>query len=169
MQQSSVALTDMNDPRRSARKIMDQWRIDHKINTAIRRNNGENMPVASDAIGRGDFVEVTVTARIEVIRTRRSQGSKVSFIMHDVVRLWSAQEAKVSEGHIIHDEAHRMHNQHLVNDEQSLSATRNDMTQPTLTMSKVIRLAPLIAVNKAEKKTHAIGPREDTVMETDKD
>ncbi|EIW62573.1 uncharacterized protein TRAVEDRAFT_42931 [Trametes versicolor FP-101664 SS1] len=95
---SAVTLTDANDPRRAARKIADQWCIDHRINTSLRRKNGVNMPVVCDAIGRGDFVEVTISARIETVRTRKSQGSRVTFVMHDVVRLWSAMEAQAVIG-----------------------------------------------------------------------
>lgn len=89
-------MNDSNDPFRAARKVASRWRIDHVIETSVRRPNGVNMPVAPEAIRLGDFVEVNVSANIRTVRTRKRQDTIVEFCMHDVVRLWSAKEAKVS-------------------------------------------------------------------------
>ncbi|OSC97377.1 hypothetical protein PYCCODRAFT_1471895 [Trametes coccinea BRFM310] len=90
----AIPLTDVTDPFRRARRIADQWRVDHLIKTMVRRPSGEDAPVAFDIIGKGDFVEVAVTAHIEVVRTRRQHGSIITFEMHEVVRLATAKDVE---------------------------------------------------------------------------
>ncbi|KAJ3006617.1 hypothetical protein NUW54_g3870 [Trametes sanguinea] len=88
----SVRLTDVNDPFRRARKIAAMWRVDHVVTTILRRPSGDHIAVSSDVITVGDFVEVTATAHVELIRSRKRRGAKVTFQMHEVVRLYSARE-----------------------------------------------------------------------------
>ncbi|KAI0649232.1 hypothetical protein C8Q79DRAFT_500650 [Trametes meyenii] len=89
-----VKLNDGNDPYGSARKISSKWRIGHSTTTFIRRSTGANLAVAAEVIRPGDFVEVTATASIEVLRTCRRRGTNVHFEMHEVVRLMSAKDVK---------------------------------------------------------------------------
>ncbi len=95
-----IQLNDNNDPRRNARKIAHKWGVDHLIHAGARRSNGQNTPIAVEALCIGDFVEVSVSADIQAGR-RRGVGSAaggttaVQFAMHEVVRLWTAQEVQV--------------------------------------------------------------------------
>ncbi|KAI9067025.1 hypothetical protein FKP32DRAFT_1564574 [Trametes sanguinea] len=91
-----IALTDASDPYGKARAMAKRWCVDHRISVSIRRPNGTLMEVVPDALKRGDFVEVTVAARIEAFRSRKRRGVNVQFEMHGVVRLFSAEEVKVS-------------------------------------------------------------------------
>ncbi|KAH9855229.1 hypothetical protein C2E23DRAFT_725049, partial [Lenzites betulinus] len=93
---SVVELNDINDPFKAARRMSSRWCIDHTIDTCVRRPNGTNIPVSPDAIRRGDFIEVAVTAHIRTVVSRKRRQTIVDFAMHEVVRLWSAREAKVS-------------------------------------------------------------------------
>ncbi|OJT13877.1 hypothetical protein TRAPUB_9546 [Trametes pubescens] len=94
-QAATVELNNMNDPYRSARKVVGRWRIDHIVDTYVRRPNGANMRIVPDALKRGNFVEVSVTLRTHTVVTHKRHGPVVELWMHDVVRLWSAKEAKV--------------------------------------------------------------------------
>ncbi|KAI0335954.1 hypothetical protein GY45DRAFT_1235425, partial [Cubamyces sp. BRFM 1775] len=84
---TGVRLTDANDPNGFARKVAHHWRVEGSISTAIRRPNGSNMAVAYDVLQPGDFVEVSATAYVEVVRTRKRRGTVIQFEMHEVVRL----------------------------------------------------------------------------------
>ncbi|KAI9067884.1 hypothetical protein FKP32DRAFT_1609134 [Trametes sanguinea] len=89
-----IELTDAMDPQGRARAMRSRWRVDHIIPVRFRRPNGSTIDVVPDALRRGDFVEVTATARIEVQRSRKRRGVFVQFEMHEIVRLLSAQEVK---------------------------------------------------------------------------
>ncbi|KAI9059160.1 hypothetical protein FKP32DRAFT_1658028 [Trametes sanguinea] len=95
-QPAAIRLTDATDPFRRARKIADKWRIDHIVKTMVRRGTGDDVPVAYDALVKGDFVEVAAVAHIEVARSRKYRGSYITFEMHEVVRLMSARDVEVS-------------------------------------------------------------------------
>ncbi|KAH9853915.1 hypothetical protein C2E23DRAFT_693745, partial [Lenzites betulinus] len=86
----SVQLDDHKDPYGAARKIASRWRIEQEVLTAIRRPSGSKIAVAPTLLTKGDFVEVTASARIETVRTRKRNGTIVSFEMHEVVRLYNA-------------------------------------------------------------------------------
>ena len=62
----------------------------------MRRPSGHKLAVAHDQIGVGDFVEVTAAARIDIVRSRKRRGTVIDFEMYEVVRLFSAEEVKVS-------------------------------------------------------------------------
>ncbi|KAL1941338.1 hypothetical protein VTO73DRAFT_7155 [Trametes versicolor] len=94
-QAPGILLNDTNDPFKAARKIATRWRIDHVIDTSVRRPNGANMRVAADVLKTGDFVEVSVAANIRLMCSRKRRETVVEFCMYDVVRLWTAKEAKV--------------------------------------------------------------------------
>ncbi|KAI9059621.1 hypothetical protein FKP32DRAFT_1579542 [Trametes sanguinea] len=95
-QPPAIKLSNITDPGGHARKIAHQWRVDHIIPTGARRANGENMEIAPTALRRGDFVEVSVYADIHMFRRNRRVVTAVSFAMKEVVRLWTAEEWKVS-------------------------------------------------------------------------
>ncbi|KAI9059959.1 hypothetical protein FKP32DRAFT_1578977 [Trametes sanguinea] len=90
-----VTLTDVTDPYGHARAMAKMWRVDHTVRVSIRRSNGTVVDVVPDVLKRGDFVEVTASARIEVMRSRKRRGVNVQFEMHEVVRLLTAPEVKV--------------------------------------------------------------------------
>ncbi|KAI9064827.1 hypothetical protein FKP32DRAFT_1533715, partial [Trametes sanguinea] len=89
-----IRLTDAVDPFGKARAMSSRWRVDHKIVVSVRRPNGSTLEVVPDVLKHGDFVEVTATARVEVLRSRKRRGVMVQFEMHEVVRLLTGQEAK---------------------------------------------------------------------------
>ncbi|TFK86996.1 hypothetical protein K466DRAFT_491687, partial [Polyporus arcularius HHB13444] len=96
---SFIELDDRTDPRRNARKIAHRWGINHVVQTGARRANGENTSIALEALRVGDFVEVSVSADITAVRRGGrgggGGGTVVRFGMHEVVRLWTAEEAQV--------------------------------------------------------------------------
>ncbi|KAL7281809.1 hypothetical protein ACG7TL_005132 [Trametes sanguinea] len=92
---AAIRLSNVTDPGGYARKISSQWRVDHIIKTGARRANGENMEIAHSALRRGDFVEVSAYADLNIIRRNRKTGTVINFAMEEVVRLWSAEESKV--------------------------------------------------------------------------
>ncbi|KAH9848186.1 hypothetical protein C2E23DRAFT_740110, partial [Lenzites betulinus] len=96
VQAVGIALDDTNDPFGAARRISRRWRIDHAVETFVRRPNGSKMRVSPEALRTGDFVEATVTANIRILRSRKHRKTVVEFEMHEVVRLWSAGEVNVS-------------------------------------------------------------------------
>lgn len=97
MQPPSIRLTDAMDPGSRARKLASQWRVDHLIQTGARRENGQNMEIAPTALRRGDFVEVSVFVDIQMVRRKQQMGAMIRFSMREVVRLWGAEDARVSQ------------------------------------------------------------------------
>ncbi|KAH9851799.1 hypothetical protein C2E23DRAFT_869189 [Lenzites betulinus] len=93
----AVHLSHASDPGGRARKLGLEWRVDHVVQTGARRENGQNMAVAPTSFRQGDFVEVGVFAEIQYGRRQRRTGSIIKFAMKEVVRLWTAEDAEVSQ------------------------------------------------------------------------
>ncbi|KAI9067794.1 hypothetical protein FKP32DRAFT_1672772 [Trametes sanguinea] len=93
LSEQRVPLNEFNDPRGRARKIAARWYIDHVVETGMRRPNGENHPISADALRVGDFVEVSITANIRVLASRKRHGCVIRFAMEEVVRLWTREQA----------------------------------------------------------------------------
>ncbi len=91
----AVKLTEDIDRGGRARKIASQWRIDHKIDTVIRRSDGNNAIIAFNAFRTGDFVEVTVAIDIHTFRRNKKLTTNVMFAIQRVAKLWTRDEAKV--------------------------------------------------------------------------
>ncbi|KAH9852994.1 hypothetical protein C2E23DRAFT_859609 [Lenzites betulinus] len=96
-QAPAVRLSTASDPGGKAMKLAKVWRVDHVIQTGARQENGQTMAIVPTALRRGDFVEVSVFAEIQYGRRQRRTGSVVRFAMKEVVRLWSAEDAAVSD------------------------------------------------------------------------
>ncbi|KAL1940514.1 hypothetical protein VTO73DRAFT_7949 [Trametes versicolor] len=93
-QPPSIRLNSFNDPGARARKVAAQWRVDHVVNTRARRSGGHEMDVSASSLLCGDFVEVSAFADIQVVRRNGRMGTVIRFAMMDVVKLWSAEDAK---------------------------------------------------------------------------
>ncbi|KAI0657846.1 hypothetical protein C8Q70DRAFT_1055606 [Cubamyces menziesii] len=90
----AVGLGEATDPGAKARRLAKKWVVDHVIWTGVRRPNGDNMEVAPSSLQRGDFVEVTAFADVQVLRGKKGAGTIVHFAVMDVVKLWSVADLK---------------------------------------------------------------------------
>lgn len=97
-------LTDEDDPGRRARKLAARWSVPPLLATCVRRSGGGDKVVSHYGIRAGDFVEVVVGPEIYHVRCEGKMTSSLHLVMKKVVKLRSAQDAKVCERYKRKDE-----------------------------------------------------------------
>lgn len=85
-----------DDPHSRAKRIETLWRVDHRINTGSRRADNTNARSSHLVLRCGDFVDVAVAINIVTYRKKGKLCTEILFAPQDVLRLWTADQAKVS-------------------------------------------------------------------------
>ena len=75
--------------------MASRWLVPPPLLTCLRRTGGADKAVSHHGIRVGDFVEVTVVPEIYNVRREGKNKTSLHFVMKKVVKVRSAQDAKV--------------------------------------------------------------------------
>ena len=80
------------------RPIQHEWQVNHRLALGSQRVDGSVRRAKEFVFGRGDFVEVAAYADIVSYWDTKSRSRKadIQYAPHEIIRLWSAADARVS-------------------------------------------------------------------------